>query len=316
MSNRPFTDFPIDPNTTSGTELAEILDRFQQSVDTNNLGNGRPSYLEAGGLWSKGQNGTVDLYLFDGTKDVLVAGSGTGDGGMAISEQPPASPNVGDLWMRLPNNYVMIWNGDYWFQFPSSGGGSSSGGDLPAGLERGQTLKWNGSAWEPTDVLRIHPGTVEAVDMTGKFHIHPKGMHPDTGADMSRGPYGAVFETQMYWDQADGWTGEKNDWNICWFRPNDDNSNANRRNAFDINADKFVVRISQAPDDDPWYDTEIVFRAESKVIEEPNAALGSKFYNAVNIGARDYRTKIFAHGDFFVGMSSNFYGKIFFKYYV
>ena len=81
---------------------------------------------------------------------------------------------------------------------------------------------------------------------------------------MSRGPYGAVFETQMYWDQADGWTGEKNDWNICWFRPNDDNSNANRRNAFDINADKFVVRISQAPDDDPWYDTEIVFRASQR----------------------------------------------------
>ena len=295
MSNRPFTDFPIDPNTTSGTELAEILDRFQESVDSNNLGNGRPSYLEAGGLWSKGQNGTVDLYLFDGTKDVLVAGSGTGDGGMAISEQPPQSPNVGDLWMRLPNNYVMVWNGDYWFQFPSSGGGSSSGGDLPAGLERGQTLKWNGSAWEPSDILRIHPSGVEAVDMTGKFHLHPKGIHPDTGADMSRGPYGAVFETQMYWDQADGWTGQKNDWNICWFRPNDNNSNANRRNAFDINADKFVVRLSQAPADDPWEDREIVFRAEA---------------NAVSIGARDYRSKVFVHGDCYLGMSTNFYGKI------
>ena len=295
MSNRPFTDFPIDPNTTSGTELAEILDRFQQSVDTNNLGNGRPSYLEAGGLWSKGQSGTIDLYLFDGTKDVLVAGSGTGDGGMAISEQPPASPSVGDLWMRLPNNIVMIWNGDYWFQFPSSGGGSSSGGDLPAGLERGQTLKWNGSAWEPTDVLRIHPGNVEAVDVTGKMHLHPIGNNPNTGADMSRGPYGSVMECEVYWDTADGWTGLKNDWNISWIRPNDDNLNSNRRNAFDVIADKFVVRLSQAPADDPWYDREIVFRAEA---------------NAVSIGARDYRSKIFVHGDCYLGMSSNFYGKI------
>lgn len=295
MSNRPLKDFPIDPNTTSGTELAEILDRFQLSVDSNNLGNGRPSYLGAGGLWSKGQNGTIDLYLFDGQKDILVAGSGTGDGGMAISENPPQNPNVGDMWMRLPNNIVLIWNGDFWFQFPSSGGGSGSGGDLPAGLERGQTLKWNGSAWEPTDVLRIHPGNVEAVDMTGKFHLHPKGNHPDTNEDLSRGPYGAVFETQMYWDQEDGWTGIKNDWNICWFRPNDNNTSSNRRNAFDINADKFVVRLSQAPADDPWNDREIVFRAES---------------NAVSIGARDYRSKIFMHGDFYVGMSENFYGKI------
>ena len=202
MSNRPFTDFPIDPNTTSGTELAEILDRFQQSVDSMNLGNGRPSYLEAGGLWTKGRSGTIDLYLFDGTKDVLIAGSGTGDGGMAISEQPPSSPSVGDMWMRLPNNVVMIWNGDFWFQFPSSGGGSSSGGDLPAGLERGQTLKWNGTAWEPSDVLRIHPSGVEAVDVSGKLHLHPVGTDPN-GADMSRGPYGSVLECDVYWNATD-----------------------------------------------------------------------------------------------------------------
>ena len=293
MSNRPFTDFPIDPNTTSGTELAEILDRFQQSIDSMNLGNGRPSYLEAGGLWTKGRSGTIDLYLFDGTKDVLVAGSGTGDGGMAISEQPPSSPSVGDMWMRLPNNVVMIWNGDFWFQFPSSGG-AGSGGDLPAGLERGQTLKWNGTAWEPSDILRIHPGGVEAVDVSGKLHLHPVGTDPN-GADMSRGQYGAVMECDVYWNATDGWTGLKNDWNIAWIRPNDDNLNANRRNAFDVIADKFVVRLSPAPQDDPWYDREIVFRAEEK---------------SVSIGARDYRSKVFVHGDCYLGMSENFYGKI------
>ena len=293
MSNRPFTDFPIDPNTTSGTELAEILDRFQQSVDSMNLGNGRPSYLEAGGLWTKGRSGTIDLYLFDGTKDVLIAGSGTGDGGMAISEQPPSSPSVGDMWMRLPNNVVMIWNGDFWFQFPSSGGGSSSGGDLPAGLERGQTLKWNGTAWEPSDVLRIHPSGVEAVDVSGKLHLHPVGTDPN-GADMSRGPYGSVFQSEFYWDTEDGWTGLKNDWNVTFTRPLDDNLNPNRRNAFDIIADKFVVRLSPAPQDDPWYDREIVFRAEEK---------------SVSIGARDYRSKVFVHGDCYLGMSESFYSR-------
>jgi hypothetical protein len=299
MSNRPFEDFPIDPNKESGTELAETLNRFAESVDSNNLGFGRPSYLGAGGLWSKGQDGAIDLYLFDGTKDVLVAGSGTADGGMAISETPPANPATGDLWMRLPNNIVMIYNGTtdggagYWFQFPSSGGGSGSGGDLPAGLARGQTLKWNGTAWEPTDVLRIHPSGVEAVDVSGKLHLHPVGTDPN-GADMSRGPYGSVFESQFYWNATDGWTGIANDWSVSFIRPNDDNLNPNRRNAFDIIADKFVVRLSPAPQDDPWYDREIVFRAEEK---------------SVSIGARDYRSKVYMHGDFYVGMSENFYGK-------
>ena len=294
MSNRPFEDWPIDPNITSGVDLAEFLNAMVEAVDTTNHGSGRPSYLAAGGLWSKGNDGAVDLFLFDGEKDILVGGSGTADGGMVISENPPLSPSVGDLWMRIPQNQVMIWNGDFWFQFPSSGGGGG-GGELPNGLAAGQCLKWDGAMWVPTDVLRIHPGTVEAVDMTGKFHLHPNGKHPDTGADLSRGPYGAVFETRMYWDQADGWTGDKSNWNICWFRPNDDNSDPDRRNAFDINADKFVVRLSASPTDDPWEDREIVFRAEE---------------SSVSIGARDYRSKIFVFGDTYLGMSENFYGKI------
>jgi hypothetical protein len=143
--------------------------------------------------------------------------------------------------------------------------------------------------------FRIHPGNIEAVDMTGKFHLHPIGKHPNTGADLSRGPYGAVFETGMYWDATDGWTGVNSDWNITWVRPNDDNSNSKRKNAFDINADKFVVRLSQSPADDPWEDREIVFRAEAA---------------SVSIGVRDYRSKIFVHGDTYLGMSENFYGSV------
>lgn len=292
---KPFEDWPIEPTQTSGTELAEALNLWVEAVDSNNFGDGRPPYLTAGGLWSKGDTGSVDLFMFDGEKDILVGGSGTADGGMTISENPPAAPAVGDLWMRLPQNTVMVWNGDFWFQFPASGGGGGGGGDLPSGNANGQCLKWDGSSWIPTDVLRIHPGSIEAVDMTGKFHLHPRGFHPDTNADLSRGPYGAVFETEMYWDTADGWTGEKSDWNICWFRPNDDNSNKDRKNAFDINADKFVVRLRQSPEDDPWENRQIVFRAEEA---------------AVSIGMRDYRTKVFIHGDTYLGMSENMYGKI------
>ena len=293
---KPFEDWPIEPTQTSGTELAEALNLWAEAVDSNNFGDGRPPYLTAGGLWSKGDTGAVDLFLFDGEKDILVGGSATADGGMTISQNPPMSPSTGDLWMRIPQNQVMIWNGDFWFQFPASGGGGGGGGgDLPSGNAQGQCLKWDGSTWIPTDVLRIHPGNIEAVDMTGKFHLHPRGRHPDTNADLSRGPYGAVFETQMYVDTLDGWTGEKSDWNVTWVRPNDDNSNRLRKNAFDVNADKFIVRLSQNPEDDPWEDREIVLRAEAA---------------SVSLGVRDYRSKVFIYGDCYLGMSENFYGKI------
>ena len=293
---KPFEDWPIEPTQTSGTELAEALNLWAEAVDSNNFGDGRPPYLTAGGLWSKGDTGAVDLFLFDGQKDILVGGSATADGGMTISQNPPAGPSVGDLWMRLPQNIVMIWNGDFWFQFPASGGGGGGGGgNVPVGQNKGQCLYWDGTAWIPTDVLRVTSGANEVVDMVGKFNLHPHGKHPDTGADLSRGPYGAVFETQMYWNATDGWTGEKNDWNICWFRPNDDNTNRERKNAFDINADKFVVRLSESPTDDPWEDRQIVFRAEE---------------SSVSIGVRDYRAKIFVHGDTYLGMSENFYGKV------
>ena len=77
---------------------------------------------------------------------------------MSISENPPPSPGIGDMWMRLPENIVMIWNGDYWFQFPAGGyvaGGGS--GDLVDGTVKGQTLRWN--------VLRIPTSTLR-VDVT------------------------------------------------------------------------------------------------------------------------------------------------------
>ena len=47
---KPFEDWPIDPNTTSGTELAERLNLMVEVVDSNNRGDGRPGYLTAGGL--------------------------------------------------------------------------------------------------------------------------------------------------------------------------------------------------------------------------------------------------------------------------
>jgi len=69
MAQRPTSDFDIDPNITSGTDLANILNRFQDAIDSGNSGASRPAYLAAGGMWVKEGN-PMRLYLYDGTKDI------------------------------------------------------------------------------------------------------------------------------------------------------------------------------------------------------------------------------------------------------
>lgn len=69
MAQRPTNDFDIDPNITSGTDLANILNRFQDAIDSGNSGASRPGYLAAGGLWVK-EGDPMRLYLYDGTRDI------------------------------------------------------------------------------------------------------------------------------------------------------------------------------------------------------------------------------------------------------
>ena len=290
MAQKPFVDWPIDPNTTSGTELAETLNRMVESADSTNYGAGRPSYLATGGLWAKGNDGAVDLYLFDGTKDVLIGGSASGDGGMTISQNPPPSPSIGDMWMRLPSNDVMVWNGDYWFQFPASGGAGGGTGTIINGLEQGQMLYWNGSVWEPTSAARIHQtGQGPFFDISGEFHIHPQGDA------YRKTPWGAVIKSQVFPDFDDKFLNKKVDWNMTWFRPNDDNTNPNRLNGLDFYADRFQIRLSPSPLDDPWDTQDICFKCDGRDI---------------HIGIKDYRAKVHTYGDLYTGMSENFYGEI------
>lgn len=58
------TDFPIDPGVTSGTELADILNRFQSAQDTSNAGATAPASTYPGMLWldtSAGGNGVLKM---------------------------------------------------------------------------------------------------------------------------------------------------------------------------------------------------------------------------------------------------------------
>lgn len=294
MTQRDFKDWPIDPNQTSGVDLAEVLNSAIEADNTNHLASSRPSYLAPGGIWSKGSgdSGAIDLYLWDGVKDVLIGGSGNADGGMVIADAPPAEPSIGDMWLRTPSMIVFVWNGDYWFQFPEhlGGAGGGGGGNIASGLEAGQMVYWDGSVWVPTSAARIHQsGGGPFFDVSGELHIHPQGDA------YRKTPWGGLFRSEVFPDFPDQFLGQRVDWNMVWFRPNDDNTNQKRLNGFDIYADRFQVRLSPAPLDDPWDDQEIVLKCDGR---------------DVHIGVRDYRAKVHAYGDFYCGMSQNFYGKV------
>ena len=65
----------INPNTTSGTQLATILDGFKDAVVTSMSGTSRPAELQAGGMWldtTDDATGYWYLTLYDGTNDIRV----------------------------------------------------------------------------------------------------------------------------------------------------------------------------------------------------------------------------------------------------
>lgn len=72
MSQTIFND--IDPNTTSGTELATLLNDFKDAVASGFSGaTSRPANLQANGYWIRTDHPSANLltfYLYDGTQDI------------------------------------------------------------------------------------------------------------------------------------------------------------------------------------------------------------------------------------------------------
>lgn len=70
MAQNNISDYPIDPTTTSGTDLADRLNRSQAANASNHSGATRPPYLTAGGMWTKVVAAdAMSLMWFDGTTD-------------------------------------------------------------------------------------------------------------------------------------------------------------------------------------------------------------------------------------------------------
>ena len=62
----------INPASKSGTALAADLNSWRTAVHSSHKGSARPSYVIAGMMWLKDSVSPNELYLYDGTSDILV----------------------------------------------------------------------------------------------------------------------------------------------------------------------------------------------------------------------------------------------------
>ena len=87
MAQQLLTDFPIDPTATSGTDLADILNRWHQAQQSGQSGLTRPTSLTAGGFWTQQTaGGGMNVMFYDGIKDHLIASVSTAGGDMKVGE--------------------------------------------------------------------------------------------------------------------------------------------------------------------------------------------------------------------------------------
>lgn len=107
MSQLLPADFPIDPVSTSGTELADILNRLEAAVNTSNAGPTPPASTYAGMEWldtSTGGNGvlrmrdasnTAWVAVFDSSVPPVTTAGGTFTGSVVIA------PAAADAYLDL-----------------------------------------------------------------------------------------------------------------------------------------------------------------------------------------------------------------------
>jgi hypothetical protein len=68
-------DFPlIDPEVTTGTDLANILNSWSQAVESAHSGAARPPYAGQGLIWLDTSGGAANwqIKFFDGAQDIVI----------------------------------------------------------------------------------------------------------------------------------------------------------------------------------------------------------------------------------------------------
>lgn len=135
------TDFPIDPTSTSGSELADRLNRLMEMIVSTNANASRPSYLLPGGLYTrKDNNGDYVLCMHDSSGDWMICRSTPGASGTfytyggntftSASSRTPKHPQIGDLWYQTDTETLHVYkqSGFAEIVITNSGLGSGSAG--------------------------------------------------------------------------------------------------------------------------------------------------------------------------------------------
>lgn len=95
----------IDPNTTSGGELAAYLDSWKEALHSGHRGPERPNYVLPGMQWIKEVSGsTWELYLFTGSADVLLGSIDVLTGRLTISPSGSQFLSIPTLPDEAPTN--------------------------------------------------------------------------------------------------------------------------------------------------------------------------------------------------------------------
>lgn len=144
MSQRPLS-YPIPPSTTSGSDLADILDKTEAARNSNESGATRPGYLAAGGIWSKAKAGGVyEVLLYDGTTDIPLVEDTGNVGGLPVFSTTTTYA-VGDI--------LAYQSGIYVCNTPHTGAWNAARFDMvsmPVGTADGNVTRWNNTTkqWE------------------------------------------------------------------------------------------------------------------------------------------------------------------------
>jgi len=104
----------IDPNTTSGTDLANMLTLAQSAIETNHSGTSRPTYIKAGMTWLDTSNSTANaLKFWTGSADVTLLTINPASGAVVVGvPSGGSSPTYALASVELLGNLSIAGGGD------------------------------------------------------------------------------------------------------------------------------------------------------------------------------------------------------------
>ena len=97
MSQSLAEDFPIDPTTTSGTALADILNRFNEAVNTSNSGATAPPDTYPGQMWLDTSGGDEGVLKFRNAANSAWITMSTPGGATGLLDGTVAAPGLSFL---------------------------------------------------------------------------------------------------------------------------------------------------------------------------------------------------------------------------